>query len=233
LQTSALAVGSHTITAHYVGDTNCTASDADPITQTVNQAVSITVASSDPNPSVVGQDVTLTATVAAQNSELGVPTGTVTFYCDGSALGTGTIDGNGVATLSVSGLAVGDHTITAVYNGDTTFGTSTSDDLTQTVTAATTATSVSADQSEGAAGTPITFTAAVSVLSPGVATPGGTVHFLVDGVEFASGTPDTSGQVVVQTASLDVGSHTITVHYDGDTDTTASDSSSITVTIDG
>jgi Bacterial Ig-like domain (group 3) len=71
------------------------------------------------------------------------------------------------------------------------------------------------------------------VQSPGAATPSGTVHFLVDGVEFASGTPDNNDQVVVQTDSLDVGSHTITVHYDGDSNTTASDSSSISVTIDG
>jgi hypothetical protein len=233
LQTSTLAAGSHTITAHYVGDSNFTASDASPLSQTVNQAVSVTVASSNPNPSIYGQSVTLTATVAAQNSQFGVPTGTVTFYCDGSALGTGTLDGNGVATLSVSSLAVGGHTITAVYNGDSTFGTSTSADLTQTVNQAATASSVSADQSEVEVGTPVTFTARVSVQSPGAATPSGNVHIYVDGNDYYSGTPDANGQVTWQTSSLDVGTHTITVHYDGDTNTTGSDSSFITVTIDG
>ena len=65
--TSSLAVGSHTITADYSGDTNFSTSTGDDSAspQVVNQASTTTTVASDPNPSVTGQTVTFTATVDA------------------------------------------------------------------------------------------------------------------------------------------------------------------------
>src|SRR5207244_1906407 len=77
--TSALAVGSHSITASYGGDTNFNTSTSAVLTQTVNKANTTTTVASSANPSVFGQSVTFTATVAAVAPGAGTPSGTVTF----------------------------------------------------------------------------------------------------------------------------------------------------------
>src|SRR5207247_9140460 len=61
--TSALTVGSHSITARYNGDTNFSGSTSTALTQTVNKASTTTSLTSGTNPSVFGQSVTFTATV--------------------------------------------------------------------------------------------------------------------------------------------------------------------------
>ena len=72
---------------------------------------------------MAGDPVTLTATVTATT---GTPTGAVTFYDNGTVLGTALLNASGVATLTVTTLATGRHHITAFYNGDVKDGTSTS-----------------------------------------------------------------------------------------------------------
>ena len=56
--TSALAVGSHDVTAVYSGDANFTTSTSPVVTQNVEEATTTSLTSS-PNPSVFGQDVLL------------------------------------------------------------------------------------------------------------------------------------------------------------------------------
>jgi autotransporter-associated beta strand protein len=93
--------------------------------------------SSDNNPSTYGSTVNLTATVIGSGSAA-TPTGTVTFYDAGSAIGTSPVSGSGTtvtATLAISTLSVGAHNITATYSGDPLFDTSTSSILVQTVNA--------------------------------------------------------------------------------------------------
>ena len=128
--TSSLAVGGHTITADYSGDTSFSASTGDDSAspQVVNQASTTTTLDSAPNPSVLGQTVTFTATVAATAPGTG-PTGTVNFLEGGNTLASGvTLDGSDQATFATSSLAVGSHTITASYSGDTNFLASAGDD---------------------------------------------------------------------------------------------------------
>ena len=131
--TAALAIGGHTITAVYGGDTSFTASTSSGLTQTVGKAATTTAVAGTPNPSTSGQSVTFTATVSSAAS--GTPSGTVTFKDGATTLGTGPLSG-GTATFSTAALAIGGHTITAVYGGDTSFTASTSSGLTQTVGAA-------------------------------------------------------------------------------------------------
>lgn len=64
-----------------------------------------------------GQAVTLTATVTGQAVGSSTPQGTVTFFANGSALGTVALS-NGVATLNVTP-PVGTETVSAQYNGFT------------------------------------------------------------------------------------------------------------------
>ena len=79
--TSALAVGTHTVTATYGGATGLAGSDAS-VDQVVANADSATTLTSSLNPSTFGQAVTFTATVTITNGPAnGGPatTGTVTF----------------------------------------------------------------------------------------------------------------------------------------------------------
>ncbi|MGZ4198799.1 MAG: Ig-like domain repeat protein, partial [Thermoleophilia bacterium] len=126
LTTSALAVGTHTISAVYSGDTTYATSTAT-LTQTVKKAATTTTLKSSANPSTSGQSVTFTAKVSPAGA-----TGSVTFKDGSTVLGTATLAG-GSATLTTSTLAVGSHTITAVYGGNTNCAGSTSATLTQVV----------------------------------------------------------------------------------------------------
>ena len=124
--TSSLAIGSHSITAVYSGDSNYNTSTSSKLTQAVKQGSSVSISSST-NPAPSGAPVTFTAVVTPSAA-----TGTVTFYDSSTSLGSGTLS-SGLASLTTSGLAVGSHSITAVYGGDTNYVGSTSSVLTQNI----------------------------------------------------------------------------------------------------
>src|SRR5205814_1852624 len=143
LSISSLSLGAHTVTAAYSGDGNFNTSNstASPLTQTVNKANTTTAVTSSANPSVSGQPVTFTATVSATAPGTGTPTGTVIFKDGATPIGTNTLS-SGQATFTTSSLSVASHTISVVYNGDASFDTSTSPNLTQTVNKDSTTTAV-------------------------------------------------------------------------------------------
>jgi Bacterial Ig-like domain (group 3)/Bacterial Ig domain len=125
--TSALPVGpSDSITAGYSGDTTYAGSTSLPYVVTVTlDSTSTNLTASLPT-IFAGQSDTLTALV--NNTGGVVPTGTVTFYSNGTTqLGTVPLT-TGSATLvtSASALTVGQDSITAVYSGDSTYGGDTS-----------------------------------------------------------------------------------------------------------
>ncbi len=135
--TTALATGSHNITAVYSGDTAFGTSTSSSVPITVNAvpvvATTTTLAASATN-AVSGTSLTFTATVTPA-SGVTSPTGTVTFTDGSTSLGTGTL-ASGKATFTTSALSVGSHTITATYSGDTTYASSTSGSTIINITAA-------------------------------------------------------------------------------------------------
>jgi len=133
--TASSPVGTYPITASGADDPNYTITYT-PGTLTVNKAGTTVALTSSANPSFFLQCVTFTSTVTAVAPGAGTPTGTVTFKDGTTTLGTATLDSAGKATYRtpcLRPLCLGDHSITAVYNGDTTFTTSTSPVMTQTV----------------------------------------------------------------------------------------------------
>ena len=130
------------------------------------QVATTTTLAASANPSTTGQLVTFTATVSPNASASGTPTGTVTFFDNGTQIGASTLDANGNANYSTSGLAAGDHTITAVYGGDANFTGSTSADLDQTVNPAvsqgSTTTTLAASANPSTFDQSVTFTVTVS-----------------------------------------------------------------------
>ena len=127
--TFALALGSHPITATYVGDTNYVTSTSAAVTQVVNKAATTAALTfQEPiDPRTVGHVYGNLASTTA-----GTQTGTVVFNDGATVLSTVTPTSN-VATYSTAALATGSHTITATYSGDATFGGVTSASLTQVV----------------------------------------------------------------------------------------------------
>jgi len=211
--TTALGVGSHTITATFAGASGWANSSGNAPAQVVNKAATTTALSSSLNPSVYSQPVTFTATVTATAGS-GVPAGTVTFKNGSSTLGTGTLNGSGVATFTISTLPAGALSITAVYGGSTNFNTSTSPVLTQTVNQEGTTSTVTSSLNPSRHKQSVTFTAKVIANAPGTATPTGTVTFK-DGNKTLHSASLSSGTATYTTATLTTGTHQITVVYAG------------------
>jgi hypothetical protein len=224
--TSALAAGAHSITAVYGGDSNFATSTSAALTQTVNAATTTTVVASSSNPSVFGQSVTFTATVTS--GATGTPTGTVTFNEGTTTLGTGALNASGTAAFNTSALAGGAHSITAVYGGDANFATSTSAALTQTVSAASTTTAVTALPNPSVFRSSVTFTATVTSTA---GTPAGTVTFKDGGTTLGTGTLNASAVATFSTSALAGATHSITAVYGGNANFATSTSVALTQTV--
>jgi autotransporter-associated beta strand protein len=228
--TSTLSVGAHNISAVYAGDSNFLASTAPALAQSVSQASTATVLVSSMNPSVFGQAVKFTATVAATAPGAGIPTGSVEFFDGATDLGGSPLSG-GSAAFSLSSLGVATHSITAVYQGDTNFVTSGSAPLSQVVSAASTSTAVNSSLNPAIFGQAVTFTATVTTNPPGSGIPTGSVSFLDGATSLGTTTLNASGQAILQTTSLSVGSHTITAQFLGSTNFNSTTSPGLTQTI--
>jgi len=229
LQLTSLAVGTHVITANYGGDTYYSASSSNPLSQVVQEQVTVTVANTaGGNPSAYGATVVFTATVSVSG---GIPvSGAVSFYNGGNYLGSGTLSGN-VATYSTATLPVGSNAITASYT-DSNNVTGTSPVLTQLVEQ-NTATVLTSSVNPAIHGMPVTFTAVVT--ATGTTTPTGTVTFYDGTVQIGTGRLATSGTTsaiaTFQTSSLAAGTHSITASYGGDADDFTSTSAALSETV--
>jgi hypothetical protein len=223
--TTALAVGTHSITAVYHGDTDDQTSTSSALTQTVKPDGTTTALTASAIPSVYGQSVTFTATVAEVAPGSVPPTGSVTFKDGATTLGTATLSG-GKATFSSTALAVGTHSITAVYGGNAGFISSTSAILSQTIKPDGTTTTLTASANPSVYGQSVTFTAAVKAAAPGGGMPTGTVAFYDGATTLGSGTLS-GGVASFSSPSLSVGSHAITVVYSGDVDSVTSSSAAL------
>jgi hypothetical protein len=225
LSLNSLTVGTHTINAAYSGDNNHNPATAS-VAHVVNAAATTTVMVSSANPSVFGQNVRLTATVA---STAGTPSGTVVFREGTITHATVTLD-NGVAFIDLNELSVGNHSITAAYSGATNFATSATAEPVQVVNKATTSVAVTSSSNPVIVGTNVTFTATVSVTTPGAGTPAGNVEFR-DGTTVLGTTALSGGTASYTTSALTVGDHPITAVYAGDDSFVTSTSAAITQTV--
>jgi hypothetical protein len=198
--TTTLAVGGHSITAVYNGDSTNSGSTSAARTQTVATATTTTTLAALTG-STLGQAVTFTATVAPSTA-----TGTVTFMDGSTPLGTGT-PSSGVASFTTTTLAGGSHSITAVYSGNASYATSASTPRIQTVATATTTTTM-APLTSSIFGQPANFTATVAP------TASGTMTFMDGSTPLGTGTLS-SGVASISTTTLAAGSHSITAVYSG------------------
>lgn len=227
IATSALASGSHSLTAQYNGDAGHSVSTSNVITQVVlGSKTAATALTSSLNPAPVGQSVTFTATVSGKS---GTPSGTVAFADGTTALGSGGLNASGIATFTTSSLIVASHSITAQYGGDTTYAPGTPATLTQIISLNPSTTALTASASSAISGQAITLTAAVANMSG--PTPTGSITFKDGSSALSTATLDPTGKVTYTTSSLAVGTHSISAVYSGDAGNTASTSPAVTVTV--
>ncbi len=220
--TSTLTGGSHSITAVYSGDTNFITSTSTAISQVVKK-VSVSTLTATPTSSVFGQSVNLSVTVTGAGA---TPTGTVQFKDGTTNLGSPIMLSNGSASVNVSALSVATHSFTASYSGDSNFNSSTSNIVSLVVSKANTTTSLTASQNQIVVGQMVTFTATISVVSPGAGITPGTVTFK-DGATTLGSSSVGNGQAVLTVAINNVGTRTITATYSGDSNFNGSTSNNV------
>jgi hypothetical protein len=112
-----LALGTHSISAAYSGNSTYNASTSGTLSQmVVNPGTPSITLGSTANPSTVGQYVTYTAVVSGSS---GTPTGTIVFSDDGAVINGcgGLAMTNGRATCTIGNQAMGTHSMTAVVLG--------------------------------------------------------------------------------------------------------------------
>jgi len=122
-------LGTHSLTAQYMGDSNNAASTTAPVAVTVTAIPTTTTLTLASSSIAVGASEVLSATVT---SAAGVPGGTVTFTNGTTSLGTANL-ANGTASLTFAFSAIGSQTLTVAYNASGNFGSSNSAALTLAV----------------------------------------------------------------------------------------------------
>jgi hypothetical protein len=117
--------------------------------------------------------------------------------------------------------------LSAKYVGNSTFASSTSTTLSETVNPAPTVTAISASANPVLVGQSVTFTATVSPVQPGIGTPSGTVTFIDSGNVVATVALDAAGRATFSTSFTSAISHTIQAVYHGSQNFAASSQSLI------
>ena len=231
---SSLTAGNHTITACYEGDANFKASSGTD-THSVSLVETTTEITSNINPSVTGQIVTFTATVKvkATGNPIGAQ-GNVVFKIGGTdcssatTLATQALNGSGQAQTTRAFLpsAGSPKTVRACYEGNSS-NASSDGSVSQAVNPANTTTGLVASPNPSTYGGTVTFTATVTVQSPGIGTPAGTVAFYVFAAGGSCSSPNgialdskvlAGGSANVTYNALTAGSHTVTACYAGNAD---------------
>ncbi len=224
LATSALAPGTHTLSASFAGDTTHEAALSANLLQVVQPANSMVTLDSNKNPASTSDSINLTIAVAGAG---GSPGGVVTILEGSTPLGTAFLGSNGIGSFTTSTLSAGLHNLTAQYGGDSNHAAATSPVLAQIVLQPT-STNVVSNNNPAVGGGSITFTATVAGTNGASSTPlTGTVTFNDGVVALATVPVSTAGSASFTTSTLAPGDHSITATYSGDSQNGSSVSAAI------
>ncbi|MGA3371524.1 MAG: Ig-like domain-containing protein [Terracidiphilus sp.] len=234
--TTGFADGTHNISVLYAGDTNFVTSTSNTVSLTVGKATpGLSLNASPSGTASYGTPITLTATLSNLDSGSPLyPTGTVTFYNNGTSIGTGTLTQVGSGNTSTyalvlsgsNSLAGGSDSLTVAYGGDSNFTavTDTSTPVSYTVSPATSGsggatltTTVTSSLNPSVYGDTVTLS--VNVAGTG-AMPTGTVTIADTTTSTILGTPTLDGSgnasIIVTATNFTAGAHSIKVTYSGD-----------------
>jgi hypothetical protein len=198
------------IVASYSGDENYRPKNSQTVKQIVTKYVTYIDAGSGPNPAVYGQAVTVGCHVYGPGQfHQHEPTGTVTFKTGSLSLGRVPLV-NGDAFLTKTNFPAGTISITITYNGDA-FNQRTSDIVNQSVTQASSTTTITSSLDPSVVGQNVKFKATVT--SPTVV-PVGTVTFTA-GTTILGTVSLAGGKASLATSALPAGKTTVTATYNG------------------
>ncbi len=230
LATASGPPGLHNFTAHYSGDSNYASSTSEIVPVNVVYSTNTTISSSAPTVQA-GQSVTFTAKVLPGQAGGPALTGSIQFLANQTNLGSPVALVSGQAQFTTSSLAYGNVGIIAAYSGDANYAQS-EQGLVEVVTPIASATAIAPSSSSIQQGQNATFTATVTPSPTGGPTPTGIVMFLVNGAGTGGGniSLNASGQAVLSSTTLPLGSVTITGNYLGDFAHSPS-SGTVTVTV--
>jgi hypothetical protein len=210
--TSALGVGTRSLTAVYNGSNSFNTSTSAAVSHVVLKANTTTTVTRTPTSSVFGQAITIKATIAG-------PSGTnfggvwVTFKNGPTVLGTAIVNSENFASFTTASLPVGNASLTAIYQGNTLFNPSTSAAVVHPVSAASTTTTVTLSSASRIMGQSVTISAKVAPVAPGAGTPTGTVTFRDGTTVLGTGTLNTSGVATLSVYNLYAGTRSISAVY--------------------
>ncbi len=228
---SVTGAGAHLVEASYPGDASRSLSVSATVSLSA-AAESLTTTTTTlvaaPSPAIIGQTVTLTATVAP--APTGSPLGTVSFYAGETLLCMGTVNSLGIATCTTTALPLGADSIGAIYSGNTTFATSSSPAVMETIAPLTvTTTTLLLTPTPPTDGQMETFTATVAPTPTGSSL--GTVSFFSGATLLGMGTVNSSGVATFIGSGLPVGAVSITAVYSGNATSATSTSAATMVTV--
>ena len=209
-----LAVGSHSITASYTGDSNYAAATSSAVTVAVTKA-SQTITFTPVSTSVAygASPITLVATATSGLA--------VTF----SATGPATLNGN---TLTITG--VGSVVVTANQAGNGNYSAAPAVSQTIKVAKATPTAVLTSSEASGPYGASVTLTATLTGSGTG-APPTGTVTFQNGSTSLGTGTLNSSGVATLTLTTLPIGADSLKASYGGDSNYATATSTAITVTV--
>jgi hypothetical protein len=207
LATSALATGSHSLTAVYSGDTSNGASVSTAQAFNVTPVPTVVSVLSSKASSQTGERVTFTAQLSGKS------VGGSLLFMDGATQLASVPIVSCPVSFSTTTLGVGSHNITVAYVGDVNNQPSTSAAITQVVSAVpvATVTALSVSSASITRGQALTLTASISGQAPG-----GTVQFMDGSTALGSPVAVSNGVASLSTNALSVGSHGLSASYAGD-----------------
>ena len=218
--TSALAAGSHLISATFAGDATRNSTSASVYQTVVNPYATIISVSATPNPAILGSSVTLSASVTSAGGT--APTGSIAFTYGSMTLGTQAVtaqsNGSSTASIATSSLPLGFDTVTATFTPTGSYTPGSNSAYIQIVNGYATTTTLSSSLNPSNVTQSVTFTANVgSQNNAGIGPPTGSVTFN-DGSTPLATVPlsaQANGNVAASysTAALSVGVHSINATY--------------------
>ncbi len=212
-RTVQVSSGTYTVAANYSGDTNYTATSTS--TNVTAQPATPTLGiNCTPNPVGDGQQLTCSATVSGDFG------GTIALTINGNPWASGAPNGSGTfsATRTVQ-VSSGTYTVAANYSGDTNY-TATSTSTNVTAQKGTPTLGINCTPNPVGDGQQLTCSATVS------GDHGGTIALTINGNPWASGAPDGTGTFsATRTVQVSSGTYTVGANYSGDTNYTATSTS--------
>ncbi|MGO4515407.1 Ig-like domain repeat protein [Terriglobus sp. 2YAB30_2] len=208
--TANLAVGTHSITATYSGDSTNASASSQVWPQQITSATTTVQGAPSATTLIYGAALTVQVQVTGNGGDV---SGQVTLLDGATSVASGTLGANGAATLITSSLTIGPHTLIVHYAGDAKNTAADSSSI-QVLVRQNSQVALVSSLNPALTGQAVVLTAKVTNVD---GKPTGSITFLDGGSLLGQATLDANGNASISSATLVAGKHVITAQYSGDT----------------